>query len=71
MYEKRHIDIKIIYFYFGVKQDHRQMTKPGSKKQSGKKIEILICGCMCCFTLHYSKKCMKKYACYNSGQVIF
>ena len=47
------------------------MAKPGSKKQSGKKIEILICGRLCCITLHFSKKRMKKYACYNPGQVIF
>ena len=35
------------------------MAKPGSKKQSGKKIEILICGHICCITLHFTKKHMK------------
>ena len=32
------------------------MAKPGSKKQSGKKIEILICGLICYITLHFRKK---------------
>ena len=47
------------------------MAKPGSKKESGKKIEILICGRICGISLHFSEKCMKKYVCYNPGQVIF
>ena len=37
------------------------MAKPGSKKESGKKLEILICGRICGITLHFGEKCMKKY----------
>ena len=70
MYQKVIFDIKIIYFYFGVNRTTLSDKWPNQevKKQRGKKIEILIYGHICCITLHFSKKHMKKYACYKNNK---
>ena len=71
MYYVDTMTLKLFIFILVLNRTTDKWSKPGSKKQSGKEIEILICGRICCITLHFSKKRMKKYASYNPRQVMF
>ena len=61
MYDTDMLTLKLFIFIFVLNRTTDKYSKPGSKKQSGKKIEILICGHICGITLPLSKKGMKKY----------
>ena len=71
MYHRDILTLKLCNFILVLNRTTDKWPNQEVKGKQQNILKILIHGPICCTTLHYSKKCMKKYVRYNPGQVIF
>ena len=70
MYEKDILTLKLFIFILVLNRTTDKWPNQEVKSKVVQKVEVLICGGICCITLHFSKKRKKKCAYYNPREVI-